>query len=116
MQSQIINKIPILRSLESHITSGPAAMDVIAPLRYEMGASAVVLYKDCLDESFFRLSSKLAGEVLQKFVNYKMRLAIVCDFSHYTSKPLRDFICESNKGSQVGFWPTEEKALAWLNR
>ena len=99
MQSQIINKIPILRSLESHITSGPAAMDVIAPLRYEMGASAVV-----------------AGEVLQKFVNYKMRLAIVGDFSHYTSKPLRDFICESNKGSQVGFWPTEEEALAWLNR
>ena len=117
MQSQIINKIPIVRSLESPITSGPAAMDVIASLRYETGASAVVLYKDCrLDESFFRLSSKLAGEVLQKFVNYKMRLAIVGDFSHYTSKPLRDFICESNKGSQVGFWPTEEEALAWLNR
>ena len=44
MQSQIINKIPIVRSLESPITNGPAAMDVIAPLRYEMGASAVVLY------------------------------------------------------------------------
>ena len=116
MQSQIINKIPILRSLESHITSGPAAMDVIASLRYETGASAVVLYKDCLDESFFRLSSKMAGEVLQKFVNYKMRLAIVGDFSHYTSKPLRDFIYESNKGSQVGFWPAEEEALAWLDR
>ena len=52
--------------------------------------------------------------MLQKFVNYQMRLAIVGDFSHYTSKPLQDFIRESNQGRQVGFWSTEEEALDWL--
>lgn len=44
-----------------------------------------------------------------------MRLAVVGDFSPYTSKPLRDFIYESNQGRQIGFWPTEEKALEWLS-
>ena len=32
-----------------------------------------------------------------------MKLAIIGDFSGYTSKPLRDFIYESNNGNQVFF-------------
>ena len=98
------------------ITDGSSAMDLLASVRYETGCSAMVLRKEQLAEDFFRLSSGIAGEVLQKFVNYQMRLAIVGDFSHYTSKPLRDFIYESNNGKQVGFWPTVEAALEWLDR
>ena len=98
------------------ITGGSSAMDLLASVRYETGCSAMVLHKEQLAEDFFRLSSGIAGEVLQKFVNYQMRLAIVGDFSHYTSKPLRDFIYESNQGTQVGFWPTVEAAQAWLDR
>ena len=101
---------------EPLITDGPSAMDLLASVRYETGCSAMVLRKEQLDEAFFRLSSGLAGEVLQKFVNYGMRVAIVGDFSRYTSKPLRDFIYESNQGTQVGFWPAVEAALAWLER
>lgn len=98
------------------ITDGSSAMDLLASVRYETGCSAMVLRKEQLAEDFFRLSSGIAGEVLQKFVNYQMRLAIVGDFSHYTSKPLRDFIYESNNGTQVGFQPTVEAALAWLDQ
>lgn len=98
------------------ITGGPSAMDLLASVRYETGCSAMVLHKEQIAEDFFRLSSGLAGEVLQKFTNYQMRVAIVGDFSHYTSKPLRDFIYESNQGTQVGFQPTVEAALEWLDR
>lgn len=98
------------------ITDGTSAIELLASARYETGCSAVILRKEQLVEDFFRLSSGIAGEVLQKFVNYQMRLAIVGDFSHYTSKPLRDFIYESNNGKQVGFWPTVEAALEWLER
>ena len=98
------------------ITDASSAVELLASARYETDCSAIILHKEQLDESFFRLSSGLAGEILQKFVNYQMRLAIVGDFSHYTSKPLKDFIYESNQGSHVGFWPTEEEALAWLRR
>ena len=116
MEYSVICGIPVVRSLEEPVAGASAAVELIASLRNETGCKKMVLSKECLDESFFRLSSGLAGEVLQKFVNYQMRLAIVGDFSRYTSKPLQDFIRESNQGSQVGFWPTEEAALDWLDR
>ena len=98
------------------VTDGASAVELLASARYETGCSAVILRKEQLDEEFFRLSSGRAGEILQKFTNCQMRLVIVGDFSHYTSEPLKDFIYESNKGSQIGFYATEEEALRWLDR
>ena len=114
MNIEVKNKIAIVREPEVLITDGPSAMELLATARYETGCSAIVLHKEQMNESFFRLSTGLAGEVLQKFVNYQMKLAIVGDFSGYTSKPLQDFIRESNEGRHVCFQPNEELALAWL--
>ena len=49
--------------------------------------------------------------MLQKFVQYRMPLAVVGDFSKYTSKSLRDFIYECNQGRQVNFVPELSSAL-----
>lgn len=116
MNIEVNNQIAIVREPGVLITDGSSSMDLLATVRYETGCSAMVLRKEQLDESFFRLSTGLAGEVLQKFVNYQMRLGIVGDFDRYTSKPLRDFIRESNQGRQICFQPDEESALAWLGR
>lgn len=116
MNIEVKNQIAIVRELGVLITDGPSAMDLLATARYETDCSAMVFHKEQLDKSFFRLSTGLAGEVLQKFVNYQMKLAIVGDFSGYTSEPLRDFIRESNEGRQICFQPDEEAALAWLER
>lgn len=116
MNIEVKNQIAVVREPGLLITSGSSAMDLLAAVRYESGCSAMVLFQEHLDESFFRLSSGLAGEVLQKFVNYHMRLGIVGDFSGYTSKPLQDFIRESNAGRQICFQPTEAQALVWLER
>jgi len=59
--------------------------------------------KRSIADDFFILSSGLASEVLQKFVNYHTKLAIVGDYLQYTSKPLHDFIYESNNGRDVFF-------------
>ena len=116
MNIEVKNRIAIIREPGVLITNGSSAMDLLATVRYETGCSAMVLRKEQIDEPFFRLSTGLAGEVLQKFVNYQMRLGIVGDFDRYTSKPLRDFIRESNGGRQICFLPTEEQALAWMER
>lgn len=50
----------------------------------------------------------------QRYINYGVRLAIYGDFSHYTSKPLRDFLYESNKGKDVFFQPNAEMAVEKL--
>ena len=116
MNIEVTNQTAVVREPGVLVTGGSSAMDLLAAVRYETGCSAMVLRKEQLDESFFRLSSGLAGEVLQKFVNYHMRLAVVGDCSGYTSKPLQDFIRESNEGRQICFQPTEAAALDWLER
>jgi hypothetical protein len=57
------------------------------------------------DERFFSLRTDLAGEVMQKFVNYRIRLAVVGDLSAHLagSTALRDLVTESNRGAQVWF-------------
>ena len=67
--------------------------------------------KQLITEDFFVLSTGLAGEILQKFVNYGGRIAIYGDYSHYTSKPLKDFIYESNNGKDVFFVSSLEEAV-----
>lgn len=74
----------------------------------------LIVHKRNIDESFFDLRSGLAGEILQKVVNYRLRLAIVGDISVYDSKSLRDFVFESNKGTVVAFVNDLETALARL--
>ncbi len=58
-----------------------------------------------LDPEFFRLSSRIAGDVAQKFVNYRIRLAIIGDISAHCagSTALRDFVHESNQGRALWF-------------
>jgi hypothetical protein len=65
----------------------------------------VVIPVSRLSDDFFRLSTRLAGDVLQKFVNYRLRVAIVGDMSQWTAQsgPLRDFVSESNRGRSVWF-------------
>ena len=60
---------------------------------------------------FFDLSTKIAGDILQKVSNYNKRLAIIGDYSNVKSKALKDFIYESNKTKQVIFVDEVEEAL-----
>lgn len=85
-------------------------LDLMATARYYSDGNAVIIYKESLHEDFFDLKTRFAGEVLQKFVNYQMKVAIVGDFSHYSSKSLNDFIYECNNGSHIFFKDSIEKA------
>lgn len=93
-----------------------SALDLMMSVKYQTGCSRIAVNKGAVGEDFFILSTRLAGEVLQKFINYGVKLAIFGDFSGYTSKPLHDFIYESNKGKDVFFAATEQKAIEMLTR
>lgn len=58
-----------------------------------------------LHERFFALRTGLAGEIMQKFVNYRIRLAVVGDLSTQVaaSTALRDLVVESNRGRHIWF-------------
>jgi hypothetical protein len=65
----------------------------------------VLVPTERLDEGFFSLKTRIAGEIIQKFVNYELRLAIVGDIARHVdaSTALRDFVHETNRGRQVWF-------------
>ena len=79
-------------------------------------AEGIIVHQESIDPGFFDLKSGLAGEMLQKVVNYRLRLAIVGDFSVYESKSLKAFILESNRANKIVFVNTVKEALNRLNQ
>ena len=106
----------VVNSNEIVITDAQSALDVLMSAKYDIGTENIVVDKKLITEDFFILSKGLAGEILQKYVNYGGRVAIYGDYSHYTSKPLKDFIYESNNGRDVFFVATQDEAVEMLTR
>lgn len=107
-------QIALVSSGEPILTDVRTALDLIATVQYETGCDRMALNKEAVAEDFFRLSTRLAGEILQKFVTYHVKFAIIGDYSGYTSEPLKDFIYESNRGGHVFFVSNEEEAVEKL--
>lgn len=98
------------------LCSADDVLDLAISARYETGADRLVLEKSAFCDDFFVLRTGLAGEALQKLINYHFKLAIVGDFSQITSKALRDFIRESNRGDNVFFVANADAAIEALAR
>ena len=106
--------IAVVSGEQAEIAAPQDALDLAMTVRYEAGAERIAIDKRLLGEDFFILSTGVAGEILQKFTNYHIKAAFYGDFSRYTSKPLHDFIYESNQGNSVFFLPTREEAVRRL--
>lgn len=118
MQTEIITennvKIAHITADEVIITDAQSAIELMMSVSYGSGVKNIAISKDLVTEKFFVLSSGVAGEILQKVVNYQFRIAFYGDFSKYTSKPLKDFIYESNKGRDIFFTENAEHAIKKL--
>ncbi len=102
--------IAFVREEEIIICDVQSALDLMATIWHEYGCNAMIINKVAIIEEFFDLSTRLAGEIVQKYVNYGMKLAIIGDFSGYSSKSLQDYIYECNKGKDIFFVKNEEEA------
>ena len=116
MQTKTINDIAIIKSNDIIIKDAESAIDFIMTIKYETNCNKIALNKEAVIEDFFILSKGMAGEILQKFINYQTKFAIYGDYSKYTSKPLKDFIYESNKGKDIFFINNEEDAIKMLSK
>jgi len=97
------------------ISSSEEILDLIAEAGYQ-DCIALILHCESLHEDFFDLKTGLAGEILQKFSNYRMKLSVIGDFSGYGGKSLKDFIRESNRTGIITFVESLEEALLKLNK
>jgi hypothetical protein len=108
------DSIVYIESEDIIITDAQSALDLMMTVNYETGCRRIVIDKKSISDEFFKLSSGIAGDVLQKFINYHMKLAIIGDYSKYTSKPLHDFIYECNKGNDIFFVENLNQAVEKL--
>lgn len=118
MKTRIIEenqqRIVVVESSDLIISDVQSALDFIATIGYEHDCSRIALNKAAVIEAFFDLKTRLAGEILQKFINYHVKFAVFGDFTGYTSKALKDFIYESNSGNDIFFTESEEDAVRRL--
>ncbi|WP_069705603.1 alpha/beta fold hydrolase [Burkholderia seminalis] len=91
------------------------ALDLVA-LAHEHEADWIAIAADALHDDFYRLDSGLAGTVLQKLVNYGVRLGVVGDIDRRLarSEALRALVRESNRGKSVWFVASEADLLRRL--
>lgn len=113
--SHSITNIKIAEIISDEMVVGTASqgLDLLGTLYFD-GYDALVLNQYQFNAEFFDLKNGMAGELFQKFSNYRMRLAIVGDFETIESKSLKDFILECNRGKRINFVKTREQAFSVL--
>ncbi len=115
IKSHDINNSQIAEIISDEILIGNEqdGLDLMGNVYYQ-GFNTLILHKHNLTPDFFDLKNGMAGEILQKFSNYRMKLVIIGGFSEFNSKSLKDFIYESNQGNQVNFLNSVLEALEKL--
>ena len=103
-------KIAELISDKTLISDTGDGLEIIGNVYYQ-GYDNLIIHQKNLSPQFFDLRNGIAGEVFQKFTNYRIRLFIVGDFKMMAGKSLHAFILESNKGKQINFVSSVSEAL-----
>jgi hypothetical protein len=79
-----------------------------------LGSEGLILTEDELSEEFFDLRTGLAGELFQKFINYRLRLAIVLADPEASGKRFSELSREHRSHSLVRFFRSKDQAEVWL--
>ncbi|PYI57248.1 DUF4180 domain-containing protein [Paenibacillus flagellatus] len=107
--------VALVNSPELVIGDVAAALDLMAEVGVVHGCDKIVLRQSNLSEDFFELKTGLAGDILQKYTNYGVKLAVVGTFDGYGSKSLNDFIYECNQGNRFFFVSDTQQAIQALH-
>lgn len=101
--AEVVNEEQIIHSVED-------GFNLVGTFYFE-GVDCIILKDIHLNPDFFDLKTGFAGEILQKFSTYGLKLAIIGNFDRYKSESLKAFILESNRIGKVQFRNNFEEAL-----
>lgn len=106
-------QVASLVGAELAVSTEQDAVDLIGNASFA-GARGLLLEAGQLAPEFFDLTSGLAGAVLQKAINYRLKLAVLLPTAKERGGALSAFINESNEGNHVRFLSDRGAALDWL--
>ena len=89
------------------------ALDLIA-LCWEHETIALMIHYAALSEDFFKLKTKLAGNMIQKFINYGIKAAAIIPQETTQKGRFKEMAMETNKGNHFRLYESKEEAEKWL--
>ncbi|MEN7431213.1 DUF4180 domain-containing protein [Chromobacterium sp. TRC.1.1.SA] len=78
------------------------------------GCERLLISHEVLPAAFFQLSSRFAGEFLQKLQNYRLQTAVVIDAERDYGERFGEYLREARRGRFSRLFLSREEALDWL--
>lgn len=100
-------------SAETPICTEQNVLDLIAAC-FENNTNLLLIEAQALADDFFKLRTGLAGGVLQKFINYNIKVAVVMTDQQRVKGKFKEFITEANKGNSFRVFSNKEEAEDWF--
>ncbi len=112
--NEIENKKYIeLISVKVPLSNENDALDLIA-LCWEHEAQAILMHSSVFSQDFFNLKTTFAGNFIQKFINYNIKVAAVFPQELVQKGRFKEMALETNKGNHFRMYETKEEAETWL--
>lgn len=89
------------------------AVDLVA-LCIENETNLLLLHSHVLSEDFFKLRTGVAGNMIQKFINYHVKTAAVIPKELVNKGKFKEMVLESNHSNHFRFFENREDAESWL--
>ena len=80
----------------------------------ENGTQRLMIHASNLAPEFFDLSTRVAGEILLKFYNYRIQAAAVLRPEMVEGGKFKDFVLETNRGRDFRVFYDRQSAEDWL--
>ncbi len=80
----------------------------------ECGTNLLMLHSEAVSEDFYTLKTGVAGKVLQKFVNYYIKLALVVPDERLNTGKFKEMASEPNRGNHFKVFTDTQQAQKWL--
>ncbi|BFH69844.1 PadR family transcriptional regulator [Paenibacillus dendritiformis] len=95
------------------ISTEQDAVDLVALCR-EHDLDFLMLHGEALSEDFFNLRTGVAGRMMQKFITYSVKTAVVIPDPSVNKGRFKEMVTESNRSNQFGVFASREDAESWL--
>lgn len=98
---------------ETPLKSEKDALDIIATCM-ENNANMAIVKEKAFSKDFFNLRTGLAGMILQKFINYQIKVASIIENEDKFNDRFKEMVLEANKGNDFRVFKTITEAENWL--
>lgn len=102
-----------LISTADPLSTENSALELIA-LCWEHDAHLLMVHYSALSEDFFKLKSKVAGNIIQKFINYNIKTVAVIPVEIMEKGRFKEMALETNKGNHFRMYENKVEAERWL--